>query len=412
MKICLAVTAALFVLLPAATQAASLSLGARLAGRILLQVQQHGEAWYVDPTDLRRTYMKDGAAAYTLMRGAGLGITDADLVRIPTADTVETMKSTEPTCASNALANRLRGRILLQVQQHGEAWYVDPTKCRAIYMKDGPAAYQLMRGLGLGITDADLAGITAAGAAPTPGEFQSYRLTTDRGQFDVLVLTLNRAKYRPETRVAQDADCADSCPAKPLADYAAAAGAAAGIHGSYFCPPDYADCAAKINSYLWPVFDSATGVMVNENNLKYHERPIVVVDSVGAPHLYRNAKTDFGWTLATYESATGSKVAAALGNYPALLQNGQNVVESEPTLDTNQRTARTNRGAWGWNGTDWIVAIAKQATVVDLAAVMQALGATDALNLDGGGSAALWYGGAYKIGPGRQLPNAVVFVPR
>lgn len=35
----------------------------------------------------------------------------------------------------------------------------------------------------------------------------------------------------------------------------------------------------------------------------------------------------------------------------------------------------------------------------------------DALNLDEGGSTALWYGG-YKTGPGRNIPNALLFVKR
>jgi exopolysaccharide biosynthesis protein len=45
---------------------------------------------------------------------------------------------------------------------------------------------------------------------------------------------------------------------------------------------------------------------------------------------------------------------------------------------------------------------------MDTAYVLQALGARDALNLDGGGTAAMWIGGGYKVGPGRLLPNAIV----
>jgi exopolysaccharide biosynthesis protein len=52
--------------------------------------------------------------------------------------------------------------------------------------------------------------------------------------------------------------------------------------------------------------------------------------------------------------------------------------------------------------------IVTNATVTDAAYVMQALGARDALNLDGGGTAAMWIGGSYKVGPGRLLPNAVI----
>ena len=55
----------------------------------------------------------------------------------------------------------VRGRILLQVEQHGEAWYVDPVSNKRYYMKDGDAAYQIMRKLSLGITDVDLARIPA-----------------------------------------------------------------------------------------------------------------------------------------------------------------------------------------------------------------------------------------------------------
>ena len=39
---------------------------------------------------------------------------------------------------------------------------------------------------------------------------------------------------------------------------------------------------------------------------------------------------------------------------------------------------------------------------------VQALGVREALNLDGGGTSAMWFGGAYKVGPGRLLPNAVI----
>jgi hypothetical protein len=94
-----------------------------------------------------------------MMRNFGLGISDKDLASIPEAETTEGMKVAVSACDANAAANRLKGRILLQVQAHGEAWYVDPVKCRRIYMKDGAAAYGIMRFLGLGITNTDLESI-------------------------------------------------------------------------------------------------------------------------------------------------------------------------------------------------------------------------------------------------------------
>jgi hypothetical protein len=129
---------------------------ANTAGRILLQVEQHGEAWYMHPELKKRFYMKDGPTAYQMMRLFSLGITDADLSKIDSVATSEEMLTTGSACKQNPLANRLRGRILLQAEQHGEAWYVHPDTCKRVYMKDGEAAYVIMRLLSLGITDSNL----------------------------------------------------------------------------------------------------------------------------------------------------------------------------------------------------------------------------------------------------------------
>ena len=62
------------------SQAASGDLSEQLKGRILLQVEEHGEAWYIHPDEGLRYYMRDGAVAYEMMRSFGLGITDSDLM--------------------------------------------------------------------------------------------------------------------------------------------------------------------------------------------------------------------------------------------------------------------------------------------------------------------------------------------
>ena len=73
-----------------------------------------------------------------------------------------------------ALVTRLKGRILLQVQQHGEAWYLDPVSVKRYYMKDGPTAYQMLRQFGLGITDADLAKIPVGQIDADTSTWQAY----------------------------------------------------------------------------------------------------------------------------------------------------------------------------------------------------------------------------------------------
>jgi hypothetical protein len=129
---------------------------ARLKGRILLQVEEHGEAWYINPNNSLRYYMANGDIAYEMMRSFSLGITNADLAKIPSVASSAEMLTSTSICSSNALANRLKGYILLQVEEHGEAWYIHPDTCRRIYMKDGDEAYDIMRFLSLGIANADL----------------------------------------------------------------------------------------------------------------------------------------------------------------------------------------------------------------------------------------------------------------
>ena len=132
---------------PPTTLNPNLALVDRLRGYILLQVERNGEAWWVNPADGKRYYLRNGDVAYQIMRFLSLGITDADLSTI--APDTEAVRN-------NALTRRLKGYILLQVQQHGEAWYVNPFDSKRYYMRDGAVAYSLMRFHSLGITNADI----------------------------------------------------------------------------------------------------------------------------------------------------------------------------------------------------------------------------------------------------------------
>ena len=54
-----------------------------LAGRILLQIEEHGEAWYVEPDTMVRHFLGRPTDAWRVMREQGIGITNANLNRIP-----------------------------------------------------------------------------------------------------------------------------------------------------------------------------------------------------------------------------------------------------------------------------------------------------------------------------------------
>ncbi len=121
-------------------------LSSKLKGRILLQVESKGEAWYVNPKDSKRYYMANGSEAYNIMRNLGVGVTNNNLEKIKT---------------NKAFAKKNSGKIFLQVESKGEAYYIDVNGV-AHYLKDGEAAYGVMRELGLGIKTADLNKISAS----------------------------------------------------------------------------------------------------------------------------------------------------------------------------------------------------------------------------------------------------------
>ena len=55
-------------------------------GKILLQVEGKGEAWYVNPADGKRYYLADGAAAFQIMRSLSVGVNNDNLRKIGVGD--------------------------------------------------------------------------------------------------------------------------------------------------------------------------------------------------------------------------------------------------------------------------------------------------------------------------------------
>ena len=244
--------------------------------------------------------------------------------------------------------------------------------------------------------------LNADGTLPTPAAsgtgYGFQNVATVRGTFGVHLIKERLSDVTVKTLTANATDCFNGCPAKPLAQYALENGAYAGMNGTYLCPPDYADCASKVNSYEYAVYSSALRKWLNQR----------AINSQNGLAVWNGATATFYRRGTTYaqSSASQNPPTAAISNYPLLLQGGA-VVDSTAEQSPSQML-RGTKGAIGVDGTYLYLAIVTGATVTESAYVLQALGVRDALNLDGGGTAAMWIGGSYKVGPGRQLPNAVV----
>jgi len=116
------------------------TVSSNLKGRILLQVESRGEAWYVNPKDEKRYYMASGAEAFQIMKTLGVGISNKNLDKIK---------------MDVNYRKKFIGKIFLQVESHGEAYYIGFDN-QYYYLKDGTSAFNVMKKLGLGISNANL----------------------------------------------------------------------------------------------------------------------------------------------------------------------------------------------------------------------------------------------------------------
>lgn len=117
-----------------------------LRGMILLQVEENGEAWYIYPKTDRRYYLGRPADAFDVMRNLGLGIKHDTLNNY--------LRSSFP--------QSLSGMIMLDVERNGEAYYVYPKDLKGYYLGRPADAFDVMRNLGLGISNINLNTISIA----------------------------------------------------------------------------------------------------------------------------------------------------------------------------------------------------------------------------------------------------------
>lgn len=165
-----------------------------LKGKIVLTVEAKGEAYYIHPQNMKRYFLGRPQDAFLVMRELGGGMSNANLKKIPVGlskmsgidsdkdglsdmfeDAIGTnknkadsdgdgykdadeLKNSFNPVGSGKLVNDLdfskkqNGRIILQVEGKGEAWYVSASDGKRYFLGRPEDAFGVMREKGVGIS--------------------------------------------------------------------------------------------------------------------------------------------------------------------------------------------------------------------------------------------------------------------
>jgi Phosphodiester glycosidase len=359
-----------------------------LSGRIVLDPSTAGKAWYISPVNHDRYVLASAADAAFLINKLGAGISEANFQKIAQGGTTPK--------GDVALAKKLAGRILLEVERQGQAWYVNPVDLKKYYLASPTNALNILLKFGAAITPANLAKIHKAVESESVNNFSSYtaaeKISTGSGTFSANVAKIDLSAYAPKiiTASAGVNNCTVNCPTEPLVQLAVNQRAFAAIAGVYGVP----------------FYDSPSKTMINANRLSA-SAPLIAFDVNNKFYYYSSANQ---FSAKNFSSINGAALAAAFVGRVKLVENGQ--------VKSVAASVRTVRNAFGYKqgsgnplGTVYLVS-ASNVTLAQLAKVMKTLGVDYAVSLDSGAYNAFFYGDEYKVGPGSNVPNAILFAAK
>ncbi len=212
-----------------------------LYGRIILAVEEHGEAFYVNPLTKSVYELRKPSQAFEIMR-MGLGITNENIRKIPIGgfgtspdsdgdklpdvleetmgtlvdnpdtdgdgylDGVELLSGYDPLgrgklSYDDKLVDRLSGYILIQIQANGEAWYVNPVDKKRYFLSRPFDAFLLMKRFGLGVSTADLRSFGIERCAYADLEERRRIYVVSGGEDDLPSISFEIPEYWGDARV-------------------------------------------------------------------------------------------------------------------------------------------------------------------------------------------------------------------
>lgn len=125
-----------------------LGLAERLKGKVLIQAESNGEAWYVDPVNLKRYYLGKPREAYLLIKDRSKSMSADDIIDYIYFD--------------KKFPKELSGRFLKNEDEKSEYYYIIPEELTALKIETPNEAYKMLKERGLGINNVDIRKIEVA----------------------------------------------------------------------------------------------------------------------------------------------------------------------------------------------------------------------------------------------------------
>lgn len=181
-----------FLFLPSFVTAKDANELPDLKGKILLQVESRGEAWYINPSNNKKYHLGSPTNAFNMIQELGVGITNSDLAKIPLGH-LSQFNSPSKTAKTSPFIKKNLGKFFLQVESRGEAWYLNPIDMKRYYLGRPYDAFMAIKKFGIGITDKDLQKISTG--------YLSKPALSDSGKIDELNITEKVGKAIRQNKV-------------------------------------------------------------------------------------------------------------------------------------------------------------------------------------------------------------------